>query len=113
MSTYRENPPDRTAPATSAPAVENTDIRADQPPSRRSLVAATGASALAAGFVGGTATPASASAFAPAPSVAPAAAPAAPPPTVDRDTYLTVARAITVHDEHDRPLVPRYVKASD
>ncbi|MCK7622820.1 FAD-dependent oxidoreductase [Streptomyces sp. RS10V-4] len=73
-------------------------------PSRRSVVAATGASALAAGLT------AAAPATALSPGSAPAAAPAAAPPGIDPTAFTTVARAVLVYDEHDRPLVPGYVK---
>ncbi|MBA8977157.1 flavin monoamine oxidase family protein [Streptomyces calvus] len=78
-------------------------------PSRRSVVTATGASALAVGLTAASA----ASATALSPATAPAITPAAAPPGTDPDAYRTVARAVVVHDEHDKPLVPSYVKAVD
>ncbi|MER6236017.1 NAD(P)/FAD-dependent oxidoreductase [Streptomyces clavifer] len=72
-------------------------------PSRRSLIA--GATAGAAALAVAAAAPAGAAsrAAAAAPGAAPAAAPGA-----DRETCLTVARAILVRDGDDRDLVPRY-----
>ncbi|MFE6103468.1 flavin monoamine oxidase family protein [Streptomyces laurentii] len=109
MSTDHMNSPDPATP--SAPGT---------PPSRRAVVTATGASALAAATLAVTAAPAGAlgpaATPAPSPAAAPSTAPAAPtspaaaPPGTDPRAYTTVARAITVHDAHDRPLVPRYVK---
>lgn len=78
----------------------------DQHPTRRTLVTATGASALAAGFVAATATPASA--FSPA--TVPTTVPAALPPGVDPRAATTVARAIAVYDERNEPLIPTYRK---
>ncbi|MFF2348322.1 flavin monoamine oxidase family protein [Kitasatospora sp. NPDC058115] len=75
-------------------------------PSRRSVVTVTGASVLAAGLTAASAVPAGAL----APAAAPALAPAAAPPGTDEQAYTTVARAIAVYDEHDRPLVPGYLK---
>ncbi|KUL34416.1 flavin-binding oxidoreductase [Streptomyces sp. NRRL F-4489] len=77
-------------------------------PSRRSVVAATGASALAAGLATGLASAAPATAL--SPGTAPAVAPADVPPGIDRKALTTVARAIAVYDEHDKPLVPTYLK---
>ncbi|MFJ9419380.1 flavin monoamine oxidase family protein [Streptomyces sp. NPDC101227] len=77
------------------------------PPSRRSVVTATGASVLAVGLTAASAAPATAL----SPATAPSTAPAAVPPGVDRKAFTTVARAIVVYDEHDKPLVPAYVKA--
>ncbi len=82
-------------------------------PTRRALVTVTGASVLAAGLTAASAAPASAlgSVAAPAsPAAVPAAAPAAVPPGTDEQAYTTVARAIAVYDDHDRPLVPGYLK---
>lgn len=76
----------------------------DRLPTRRTVVTATGASALTAGLVASTAVPASAY----SPSTRPAAAPAALPPGIDRSACETVARAIAVYDERDQPLVPTY-----
>ncbi|MEU3991998.1 FAD-dependent oxidoreductase [Streptomyces platensis] len=75
-------------------------------PSRRSVVTATGASALAAGFTAASVAPATAL----SPATAPSTAPAAVPPGLDPKAYTTVARAIAVYDEHDKPLVPAYLK---
>ncbi|PNE37080.1 flavin-binding oxidoreductase [Streptomyces noursei] len=75
--------------------------------SRRTVVTATGASALAAGLTAASVAPATAL----SPAVAPLTAPAAAPPGTDPTAYTTVARAIAVYDEHDRPLVPTYLKA--
>ncbi|MEV5878444.1 FAD-dependent oxidoreductase [Streptomyces sp. NPDC052101] len=72
-------------------------------PSRRAVITATGASALAAGLTTASAAPASA--------LSPALAPLTVPPGTDPAAYTTVARAIAVYDEHDRPLVPAYLKA--
>ena len=69
-------------------------------PSRRTVIAATGATALAGGLAGGLAAPATA---APAAQDAPAALPLAAP-----DAALAVARAILVLDGDNQPLVPRY-----
>ncbi|MFF8031532.1 MULTISPECIES: flavin monoamine oxidase family protein [unclassified Streptomyces] len=71
------------------------------------MVTATGASALAVGLTAASA----ASATALAPATAPAITPAAPPPGTAPEAYRTVARAVVVHDEHDKPLVPVYVRA--
>ncbi|MFF7455507.1 flavin monoamine oxidase family protein [Kitasatospora sp. NPDC008115] len=79
-------------------------------PSRRSVVTITGASVLAAGLTAASAAPATALAPAAVPAVAPAVAPAAVPPGTDEQAFTTVARAIAVYDEHDRPLVPGYLK---
>lgn len=68
-------------------------------PSRRSVVTATGASALAAGFTAASVAPATAL----SPATAPSTAPAAVPPGLDPKAYTTVARAIAVYDEHDKP----------
>ncbi|MFB7473467.1 flavin monoamine oxidase family protein [Kitasatospora sp. NPDC056184] len=62
----------------------------------------TGASVLAAGLTTASAAPATA--------LAPAVAPAVVPPGTDEQAFTTVARAIAVYDEHDRPLVPGYLK---
>ncbi|MEU7072103.1 FAD-dependent oxidoreductase [Streptomyces narbonensis] len=75
-------------------------------PSRRSVVTATGASALAAGLAAASAGPATAW----SPGGAPAAIPAAAPPGTDPRAFATVARAIAVYDEHDEPLVPAYLR---
>ncbi|CAM5340659.1 Flavin-binding oxidoreductase OS=Streptomyces glaucescens OX=1907 GN=SGLAU_30855 PE=4 SV=1 [Streptomyces glaucescens] len=74
-------------------------------PSRRTLVTAAGASALAAGLTAASTAPATAL----SPAAAPSIAPAATPPGVGSEAYTTVARAIVVHDEHDKPLTPRYL----
>lgn len=71
------------------------------------MVTATGASALAAGLTAVSAVPATAL----SPATAPSTAPAAVPPGIDPKAYTTVARAIAVYDEHDKPLVPAYLKA--
>ncbi|MCX4969116.1 FAD-dependent oxidoreductase [Streptomyces sp. NBC_00654] len=76
-------------------------------PSRRRVVAgaAAGAAALAAtstSAVPAAAAPAGATGSAPATPAAPAA------PRADWADCLTVARAILVRDENDKPLVPRY-----
>ncbi|WP_345595936.1 flavin monoamine oxidase family protein [Streptomyces marokkonensis] len=93
-----------------APATRDTSPRPAVPhvtlPSRRSVVTATGASALAAGLTAASTT--SATALAPA---APTITPAAAPPGTSPEAYRTVARAVVVHDEDDKPLVPSYVKA--
>ncbi|MFE9680369.1 flavin monoamine oxidase family protein [Streptomyces sp. NPDC006285] len=77
------------------------------PPTRRSVVTVTGATALAAGLTAATVAPATAL----TPAVLPSAAPAATPPGVDPASYTKVARAIVVYDEHDKSLVPSYLKA--
>ncbi|MFB7586843.1 flavin monoamine oxidase family protein [Streptomyces sp. NPDC056169] len=79
-------------------------------PSRRSVVTATGASALAAGLAAASAGPATALSPATTPSTAPAAVPAAVPPGTDPRAFTTVARAIAVYDEHDESLVPTYLR---
>ncbi|MFE7548592.1 flavin monoamine oxidase family protein [Streptomyces gardneri] len=79
-------------------------------PSRRSVVTATGASALAAGLAAASAGPATAWSPGTAPSTTPTAVPAAAPPGTDPRAYATVARAIAVYDEHDEPLVPAYLR---
>ncbi|MER6360472.1 FAD-dependent oxidoreductase [Kitasatospora sp. NPDC001527] len=66
----------------------------------------TGASVLAAGLTAASAAPATAL----APAVTPAVTPADVPPGTDEQAITTVARAIAVYDEHDRPLVPGYLK---
>ncbi|GHI02026.1 hypothetical protein Scel_03470 [Streptomyces cellostaticus] len=71
------------------------------------MVTATGASALAAGLTAASVAPATAL----SPATAPSTAPATVPPGVDPTAYTTVARAIVVYDEHDKPLVPGYLKA--
>ncbi|MCX5394863.1 FAD-dependent oxidoreductase [Streptomyces sp. NBC_00094] len=90
MSTHDTPTPDINPPDLGIPSTRT--------PSRRSVVTATGASALAAGL--------SAASGAPATALAPAAA----PPGTDPRSYRTVARAIAVYDERDRPLVPGYLK---
>ena len=75
-------------------------------PSRRAVVTATGASALAAGLTAASAAPATAL----SPATTPSTAPATAPPGTDPRAFTTVARAIAVYDEHDSPLVPSYVK---
>ncbi|MER7519134.1 FAD-dependent oxidoreductase [Streptomyces sp. NPDC126499] len=70
------------------------------------MVTASGATALAAGLTAASAAPATAS----PPGTVPATIPSSLPPGTDPSAYTTVARAIVVHDEHDRPLVPRYLK---
>ncbi|MFH9732876.1 flavin monoamine oxidase family protein [Streptomyces sp. NPDC017260] len=93
-----------------ASAPHDTSHRPSAPrvplPSRRSVVTATGASALAVGLTAASTT----SATALSPATAPAIAPAAAPPGTDPAAYRTVARAVVVHDEDDKPLVPSYVK---
>ncbi|MFB6894442.1 FAD-dependent oxidoreductase, partial [Kitasatospora sp. NPDC056327] len=76
-------------------------------PSRRSVVAVTGASVLAAGLAVAAAGPATALGPGTAPGAVP---PGAVPPGTDERAYTTVARAIAVYDEQDRPLVPGYLK---
>ena len=76
-------------------------------PTRRAVVTATGASALAAGLTAASVAPASAL----SPATAPSTVPAAAPPGTDPKAYTTVARAIAVYDENDKSLVPAYVKA--
>jgi monoamine oxidase len=61
---------------------------------------------LAAGLAAASATPATALSPAALPSVAPAAV----PPGTDPKAYTTVARAIAVYDDNDKPLVPTYLK---
>ncbi|MFB7376457.1 flavin monoamine oxidase family protein [Kitasatospora purpeofusca] len=84
-------------------------------PARRSVVAMTGASVLAVGLTA-AAVPAAALAPAAPPTVPPAAdpptavPPTAVPPGTDERAYTTVARAIAVHDELDRPLAPGYLE---
>ncbi|MFI5805532.1 flavin monoamine oxidase family protein [Streptomyces sp. NPDC051561] len=73
-------------------------------PTRRTVIASTGAAALTTGLVGGLASPATAAAASPAAPVAPAA------PTAPRDAALAVARAILVLDEDNQPLVPGYTR---
>ncbi|WP_425347926.1 FAD-dependent oxidoreductase [Streptomyces roseochromogenus] len=104
--------PDMT-PATT----RNTDVSGEEQPassaspasqpSRRAVVTATGASALAAGLTAASVAPATAL----SPATAPSTVPAEAPPGTDPRAYTTVARAITVYDEHDQPLVPAYLKA--
>ncbi|ANP51224.1 monoamine oxidase [Streptomyces griseochromogenes] len=89
-------------PDVSIPSTRATDAL----PSRRAVVTATGASALSAGLTAASAAPATAL----SPATAPSTAPAAAPPGTDPRAYTTVARAICVYDEHDRPLVPAYLK---
>lgn len=74
--------------------------------SRRAVVAASGAGALAAGLTAASATPATAL----SPAAAPPPAPAAVPPGTDPKAYTTVARAIAVYDDNDTSLVPSYLK---
>ncbi|MFS0693615.1 flavin monoamine oxidase family protein [Streptomyces nitrosporeus] len=71
-------------------------------PSRRSLLAGATAGAAALAVTGPAAAPAAA-----VPAAVPSAAPAAAP-GADWEACLTVARAILVRDEQDRPLVPSY-----
>ncbi|NUR00842.1 MAG: NAD(P)-binding protein [Streptomyces sp.] len=78
-------------------------------PSRRAVATATGVSVLAAGLTAASAAPATAL----SPAIAPLTVPAGAPPGTDPQAYTTVARAITVYDEHDRSLVPAYLKAID
>ncbi|MEU9350002.1 FAD-dependent oxidoreductase [Streptomyces griseoloalbus] len=96
-----------------ASGTHDTSLRPPAPrvttPSRRSVVTATGASALAVGLTAASA----ASATALSPATAPVITPTAAPPGTDPKAYRTVARAVVVHDEHDKPLVPAYVKAVD
>ncbi len=102
MSTHDTNAPDNSPlPSPRTPGA---------PPTRRSVVTATGATVLAAGLTGAVATTAT-PATALSPAVVPQAAPAAAPPGTDPAAYTTVARAIVVYDEHDKPLVPSYLKA--
>ncbi|MFJ4878793.1 flavin monoamine oxidase family protein [Streptomyces sp. NPDC088745] len=71
------------------------------PPSRRTVIAATGTAALAAGLA------------LPTPSGALPAAPAGPLPAaapVPRDVCRAVARAVLVLDGDNQPLVPRYTR---
>ncbi|GAB7035832.1 FAD-dependent oxidoreductase [Streptomyces sp. NPDC021749] len=75
------------------------------------MVTATGASVLAAGLTAGLTAASVSPATALSPAAAPSAAPAAVPPGTDPQAYTTVARAIAVYDEHDKPLVPTYLKA--
>ncbi|MFI1353350.1 flavin monoamine oxidase family protein [Streptomyces sp. NPDC020898] len=88
----------------STPVVSQSSPPSPQvpPPSRRAVVAATGASALAVGLAGASAAPATA--------LSPALAPSASPPGIDHGAYRTVARAIAVYDEHDNSLVPGYLR---
>src|SRR5689334_22859886 len=78
-------------------------------PSRRAVVTAAGTSALTAGLTTASAAPASAL----SPATAPSTVPAATPPGTDPQAYTTVARAIAVYDEHDKPLAPAYLKVID
>ncbi|MEE4418312.1 FAD-dependent oxidoreductase [Streptomyces bugieae] len=89
------------------PATRPASRSHETQPSRRAVVTATGASALAAGLTAASIAPATAL----SPAIAPSAAPAAVPPGIDPRAYTTVARAIAVYDEHDRSLVPTYLKA--
>ncbi|KUO18425.1 FAD-dependent oxidoreductase [Streptomyces dysideae] len=89
---------------TSQPSPPSPDV---PPPSRRAVVTATGASALAAGLAVASAAPATAL----SPAIAPSTAPATVPPGIDHQAYRTVARAIAVYDEHDNSLVPAYLRA--
>ncbi len=91
------------------PGTDDTTASSEAQPSRRAVVTATGASALAAGLTAASITPATAL----SPATAPATAPAAVPPGVDPKAFTTVARAIAVYDEHDKSLVPTYLKAID
>ncbi|MEU7030156.1 FAD-dependent oxidoreductase [Streptomyces sp. NPDC046275] len=100
MTTHDRSTQDLTTPDTRSHGV---------PPTRRAVVRATGATALAAGLATTTATTATAPAAEAATALAPSTAPAAAPPGTDPAAYTTVARAITVHDAQDRPLVPRYL----
>ncbi|MFB8235853.1 flavin monoamine oxidase family protein [Kitasatospora purpeofusca] len=85
-------------------------------PARRSVVTVTGVSVLAAGLTAAAAVPATALAPAAPPAVPPAADPPTPvpptavPPGTDERAYTTVARAIAVHDDLDRPLAPGYLE---
>ncbi|MFH8572479.1 FAD-dependent oxidoreductase [Streptomyces sp. NPDC017993] len=79
----------------------------DGQPTRRAVATAAGASALAAGLTAASVAPATAL----SPATAPSTVPAAAPPGTDPKAYTTVARAIAVYDEHDKSLVPAYVKA--
>ncbi|MER7086390.1 MULTISPECIES: flavin monoamine oxidase family protein [Streptomyces rochei group] len=94
-----------------APGAQGAPTRPPAPrrttPSRRSVVTATGASALAVGLATASVAPATAL----TPATTPAVTPAAAPPGTDPEAYRTVARAVVVHDENDKPLVPAYVKA--
>ncbi len=114
MSTPDVTPPnkngagDRDRPRARARDGNRNDT--DAAPTRRSVVTAagvtvTGATALAAGL--NSVVPATAL----SPAAPPLAAPAATPPGVDPARYTTVARAIAVYDQHDKPLVPSYLKA--
>ncbi|GAA4803894.1 flavin monoamine oxidase family protein [Streptomyces ziwulingensis] len=116
MSTQNASPPQQSAPLPHPPAAspsgegrpvaQAAEPARPAPPSRRAVVTATGASALAAGLAAASAAPATAL----SPGAVPPAAPAGVPPGIDRQAYRTVARAVVVHDEHDRPLVPGYLK---
>ncbi|MFD3659986.1 FAD-dependent oxidoreductase [Streptomyces sp. NPDC058659] len=75
-------------------------------PSRRSVVTATGASALAAGLAAASAGTATAL----SPATLPSTVPSVVPPGTDPGAYATVARAIAVYDEHDESLVPAYLR---
>lgn len=113
MSTQNLSTPN---PSTSNPSTSNLSTQQSEeqlapsaspasPPSRRAVVTATGASALAAGLAVASAAPATA--LSPAPAIAPSTA----PPGIDHQAYRTVARAIAVYDEHDNSLVPAYLRA--
>ncbi|AQS66030.1 FAD-dependent oxidoreductase [Streptomyces pactum] len=96
---------------TSASGTHDSSLRRPAPhlttPSRRSVVTVTGTSALAVGLTAASA----ASATALSPATAPAIPPAVVPPGTAPQAYRAVARAIAVYDQHDKPLVPAYVKA--
>lgn len=99
-------------PETALATTQNTDVAGEERtspsrPSRRAVVTATGASAVAAGLTAASAAPATALSPAAAPSIVPTDV----PPGTDPQAYTTVARAIAVYDEHDQSLVPAYVKA--
>ncbi|MEU9187308.1 FAD-dependent oxidoreductase [Streptomyces sp. NPDC048484] len=91
-------------PDESMPSRKNTHGAS---PTRRSVVTVTGATALAAGLTAATIAPATAL----SPAAVPSTAPAAVPPGIGPTSYTTVARAIVVYDEHDKSLVPAYLKA--
>lgn len=67
-------------------------------PTRRAVVAATGASALAASLTHAT----------PATALSPSAVPASRPPGIDKKAFLKVARAVAVYDDKNQDLVPGY-----
>lgn len=92
-------------------AADRTPSLGGARPSRRTVVTATGVSALAVGLAAASAGPATALSPGTAPSTAPAAAPGGTPPGVPAEAYTAVARAIVVYDEHDTSLVPAYLKA--